>query len=646
MRAIRFEGSAGERLQQARSLEWLETNGIGGFASSTVAGLNARRYHGLLTAAVHPPVGRMVLLSKLEETLCVGGQTFHLSVNQYPGVLHPQGHQHLQEFRLDPFPTWVYEAGGVSLEKRLYMLQGENTTVIEYELRETRPDCVLVVRPLTAFRDFHALTHANSALMPNLDFTPGVIAFTPYRGVPTLFLGHDADRIASTGFWYYRFQYEMERDRGFDFEEDLFNPLEFEFHLHSRTRATIVSSTAPRVVSEVSRPKRSEPDTDLIPALKKAADSYIVQRERGQSIIAGYPWFADWGRDTMIALPGLALATGRHDTARKLLLTYAGTIDHGMLPNRFPDAGGAPEYNTVDAALWFFEAVRAYLEHTSDYTFVREHLYMKLLDIIEAYRRGTRHAIRAEPDGLLYCGERGVQLTWMDAKIGGWVVTPRTGMPVEIQALWYNAHRTLEDICLRFGCADRAATLGRLAGRLKDSFLQRFWNSDAGCLYDVLEGEIRDGSMRPNQIFAVSLRHSMLSPDQGRQVVEAVERELLTPLGLRSLSPRDRRYRGRYEGGAWDRDAAYHQGTVWPWLMGPFVSAYLKVHNKSEDARARVTEWLGPFRTHLMEAGLGHISEIADGDPPHTPRGCFAQAWSVAEILRAAIENQTRSGVV
>jgi predicted glycogen debranching enzyme len=357
------------------------------------------------------------------------------------------------------------------------------------------------------------------------------------------------------------------------------------------------------------------------------------------SVIAGYHWFADWGRDTMIALPGLALATGRPEIAKNILEAFAASADQGMLPNRFPDDGETPEYNTVDATLWLFEAVRSYLQYTGDFQFIRRRLYPKLKEIVDWHLRGTRYGIRMDDDSLLSCGEPSVQLTWMDAKIGDWVVTPRTGKPVEIQALWYNALRILGELAHEFGDSGPEAFLRELAAQTRESFVAKFWNSDAGCLFDVINGEERDGTIRPNQILAVSLHHRMLSPDKEKHVVEIVEQELLTPLGLRSLSPRDPNYHAHYEGGVRDRDSAYHQGTVWPWLMGPFISAYVKVHDRSEAARAQAASWLRPFEAHLMTAGLGQISEIADAEPPHTPHGCIAQAWSVAELLGAAVED-------
>lgn len=652
---IQIPSSICADLDQASTREWLETNGLGGFASSTITGLNTRRYHGLLCAATKPPVGRLMLLSKVEETLIVDGRRYDLSVNQYPGAVHPHGHQHLCEFRLDPFPVFLYQVDGLELEKRLFLVHGENTVVIEYELRaldrDGLPACELELRPLLAFRDYHSTTHRNEAIQHGFDSAAGLVSLTPYSGLPSLFLAHDAVEVESAGYWYNQFEYKVERERGLDFHEDLFNPLTLRYTFDRRARATLIASTGPRDASAAPQLRQDElarraaivaavPSSQpLVRQLVAAADQFIVQRGSLSTVIAGYPWFADWGRDTMIALPGLTLHTGRMETARQILQAFAESVDQGMLPNRFPDAGEAPEYNTVDATLWFFEAIRAYLSATGDYTFVRDSLFSTLKDIINAHLRGTRYGIRVEDDGLLHCGEPGVQLTWMDAKIGDWVVTPRTGKPVEIQALWYNALCIMEDLSHRFGDLGAELFLRKLAQHARSSFHEAFWNDEAGCLYDVVTASGNDAAIRPNQIFAVSLHYSILSPSRARQVVRTVHRDLLTPLGLRSLSPRDPAYRPRYEGGVYERDSAYHQGTVWPWLLGPFISAYVRVNGGRPEARAEAASWLEPVCAHLREACLGQISEIADANDPHSPRGCPAQAWSVAEILRAAIDD-------
>jgi predicted glycogen debranching enzyme len=359
-------------------------------------------------------------------------------------------------------------------------------------------------------------------------------------------------------------------------------------------------------------------DATFAKSLTWAADQFLVRRGGERTIIAGYPWFTDWGRDTMITLPGLTLSTGRPDAARSILRTFARCANQGMLPNRFPDEGETPEYNTADATLWFFEAARAYRAHTDDLEFIRKELYDVLAGIVSWHEQGTRYGIRVDDDGLLLADEDGVQLTWMDAQVGDWVVTPRQGKAVEIQALWYNALRTMEEA--------------------KASFAKLFWNAEAGCLYDTVDGDSRSASIRPNQIFAVSLFHTMVSRERAVRIVEVVERHLLTPFGLRSLAPSDPQYRGRYEGGPQTRDTAYRQGTVWSWLMGPFVIAYLRVHGRSAESRVQVAGWLWTSQSFMDDEGTGQLPEVFDGDSPHRAGGCIAQAWSVAELLRICEE--------
>lgn len=641
---LQFDAMTCQDLEQSSRLEWLETNGLGGFASGTVSGIHTRRYHGLLTSALHPPVGRVLLVAKFEDTLVIGGHRIELSANLYEGAVHPEGYQYLREFRLDPFPTWRYEIGDVSVEKRVFMVHGQDATIIEYEVHGLCKNCHLEVRPLVAYRDYHATTHANPALNPQFEWEEeGIVSVQPYSCLPRVFFAADFRSCEPTGYWYKRFEYAEEKARGLDAHEDLFQPFVLHFDLaHSPKAVVIVSreaipaheATGLRERERLRRAglrRRAPVAAPFVEDLMEAADQFIVRRGEGHTIIAGYPWFGDWGRDTMIALPGLTLATGRYDVARDILSVFAGALNEGMLPNRFPDSGERPEYNTADATLWLFEATRAYLQYTGDVATVRERLYPRLVEAMDWHLRGTRYGIRMEEDGLLHAGEPGVQLTWMDAKIGDWVVTPRIGKPVEIQALWYNALRTLAALARQFGDGARADALTALAEKTQRSFVEQFWDRERGYLLD----NMGDASIRPNQIFAVSLPYTMLDEEQARAVVETVERHLLTPLGLRSLSPGDPAYRGRYEGGVMERDSAYHQGPVWLWLMGPFVSAYARVYPGS----ARVAELVNGMRPHLREAGVGQMSEIADGDAPFTPRGCFAQAWSVAEALRVAVDH-------
>ena len=650
---IQFNQEIINNLHAATSREWLETNGLGGFSSSTIIGLNTRRYHGLLTAATKPPVGRIVMLSKLEETLVIDGRRYELSANQYPGTVHPQGFRQQTGFRLDPFPVFTYEVNGLSLEKSVFMVQGQNTVVIQYELqaKQTKVDSIkLEIRPLIAFRDYHSTTHENSALNSHVNTEDGLTTVAPYADLPTLHFAHDNCEVDRNGFWCRNFEYAVERERGLDFVEDLFSPFSATFDFSAQPAAQIVASTERHDVRSADSFRNAEitrraeihgslPNQDqLVRSLLSAADQFIVARGAQKTVIAGYHWFSDWGRDTMIALPGLTLATGRPEIAKSVLLAFCQYVDRGMLPNRFPDAGETPEYNTVDATLWFFEAVRALLQYTDDYEFVRTNLYSVLADIISWHVRGTRYNIHVDADGLLVSGEPGVQLTWMDAKVGDWVVTPRQGKPVEIQALWYNALRVMQNLAKKFGEKEFEKQYQEMADRAHKSFNEKFWNKAEGCLYDLVDGDNRDGSIRPNQIIAVSLANSMVAKPKARSVIHVVERELLTPRGLRTLSPDHPNYRGRCEGNPLSRDGACHQGTVWPWLMGPYMTAYVKTFGQNAGRRV-ATEWLKNFEQHLHEACAGQVSEIFDGDAPHTPRGCVAQAWSVAELLRAASED-------
>jgi predicted glycogen debranching enzyme len=661
---IEFDRPVCGDLGETCSREWLETNGIGGFACSTIAGLNTRRYHALLTAATRPPVGRVVLLSKLEETLVLGERRFELSVNRYAGgvqhmgVIHPHGYEYLASFRLDPFPRFRYRCGDLQLEKTVFLVHGENTVVIQYELLGDGRSraCALEIRPLIAFRDYHGLTHANDAICRDVANRTGLAVITPYPDLPSLYLAHNAQCLDPSGFWCLNFEYEREKERGLDAIEDLYSPFLLRFDLAENSHATMIASTAEHAVVEAQRLQEQEiqrragilrralPEDAVARLLTAAADQFMVARGDQTSVIAGYPWFGDWGRDTMIALPGLTLVTGRFEEARNILRAFAGNIDHGMLPNRFPDWGETPEYNTADATLWMFHAVHELLRYTGDYDFVRAELYQPLAGIIAWHERGTRYGIHLDSDGLLHAGGPGTQLTWMDAKVmdanvGDWVVTPREGKAVEIQALWYNALCVMARLSLVFNKYAESSHYTSLAERARASFAQAFWNESAGSLHDVVSADGPDSSIRPNQIFAVSLPYPLLSNDQALRVVEVVEWELLTPFGLRTLSPRDPRYCGRYEGDPRSRDGAYHQGTVWPWLLGPFLSAYVKVHGRTEEARRRADQFLEPLRAHLWEAGLGQISEVFDGDAPHRAGGCFAQAWSVAEVLRTYMED-------
>ncbi|CAN5468340.1 amylo-alpha-1,6-glucosidase [soil metagenome] len=632
----------------ASSREWLETNGIGGYASSTISSANTRRYHGLLVAATRPPLGRMVMLSKFEETLIIDGVRFEISCNQYPSKVHPAGYEYLTGFCLNPFPKWSFVVNAIEIERSIFMIHGENSTVCQWKIKNraeiSKSKIEIELKPLLAFRDHHHLRHEDAAFGHEFTTEEHLVSISPYADMPTLYLGHNANVVEKQGYWYRDFEYAIDHERGFDFREDLFQPFSLRFDLAED--AVVIISTEPKDIRDVSVyetveiSRREDLITtsgavdDLTKALVAAADQFIVARGSGKTVIAGYHWFSDWGRDTMIALSGLTLSTGRPEVAESILTEFSKHISEGMLPNRFPDAGETPEYNTVDATLWFFEAIRAYGEKTGDYELIRERFFGKLVDIIDWHIKGTRYRIHVDTDGLLYSGEPGVQLTWMDAKVGDWVVTPRTGKAVEIQALWYNALCVMTDLAGRFEDTDKQTKFHEMAEIARESFNGQFWNAVDDCLFDVVSGDLKDSSVRPNQIFAVSLSNIMLEPAKASRVVDKVEAELLTPYGLRSLSPEDPAYAPIYIGSPLQRDGSYHQGTVWGWLIGPFVEAYRKVHSKDVKADDRVDEILAGFKTHLTEAMVGQVSEIFDGASPHLPRGAAAQAWSVAELLR------------
>ena len=644
---IFFDRNTCSDFEKAVKKEWIETNGIGGYASSTILGVNTRGYHGLLIAATRPPLGRVLLLSKIEETLVIGDRRYEISCNQYSGAIHPEGYRYLQSFRLDPFPVFKYAVEDVIVEKSVFMIHGENATVISYRIIKSPETVILELRPLVACRDFHERIHENDDMDIQRENNHLSIA---HNGAKLFMSTSRAGELCMAGHWYRDFEYRMESYRGQDSHEDLYNPGCFRFALSEGEKVSLVASADE--LSTIGEPKLrgyipgAEAKPRYLRILMNAADQFLVRRGDDNlfSIIAGYHWFGDWGRDTMIALPGLTLVTGKYDVAKGILKTFARYCDRGMIPNRFPEAGEKPDYNTVDASLWFIHAVKKYLDYTADLNFIETDIFHDLTQIIQHYMDGTRYNIHTDADGLIYAGEPGTQLTWMDAKIGDLVVTPRCGKAVEINALWYNALRIVEEISLKLGKSEWAEECSDASKKTKRSFNQTFWNEADNCLYDYVDGDHRDAAIRPNQIFAISLPYRLLTHDREKAVLEVVQRELLTPFGLRSLSPGHKDYIGHYGDDAYSRDLSYHQGTVWTWLLGPFVTAYVNVNGRSKEARKFAKSLLFEFlRNHLRDAGLGTISEIFDGDPPHHPRGCIAQAWSVAEILRAYVED-TKDG--
>lgn len=657
MELLQLGRGAWGSFEAGASLEWLETNGIGGWAYGTVANANTRFYHGLLAAALNPPTGRHMLLARLEEQLQVGDQRYHLYANRWAtGHVEAEGLSYLHSFALAPFPTWTYVAGDVLLTKQIFMQHGANRTLVRYRLQRMggKGPVSLILSPLATCRSIHAVQLQTEWPFGVQQHSPDAVTIQAYPGAPCLHLAAGGALWRPVGEWVTGLYLPYEELRGEATREDLYLPGRFVWELTGDDDLTFVASDSPigpidgaaLQESELRRRAGLLQQAGVADATSQtlvlAADQFVVQRASTstRSVIAGYPWFTDWGRDTMIALPGLTLATRRYDLARELLQTFAAYEQDGLIPNCFPEEGGEPLYNTADASLWFFEAAWLYLKESGDERFVREQLYPVLTRIAQAHLQGTHFDIRVTGEGLLRCGNPHVQVTWMDAKVGDWVVTPRDGYPVEIQALWHNALQVLAALAGRWGESTAAATWAEAAARVQAGF-DRFWNAQDGCCYDLIKADGRaDPAIRPNQLFAITLSHPLLTGARARQAVQTVYRELWTPYGLRSLSPRDPAYRGRYLGSRRERDSAYHQGTVWAWLAGPFVRAFLATHSRSPANLAHARGLLEPLRAHLQEFGLGSVAENFDGDPPHLPRACVAQAWSVAELLRAWREVQ------
>jgi predicted glycogen debranching enzyme len=632
--------------------EWLEADGFGGFASGTVGMLRTRRYHALLLSATRAPGGRVVLVNGVEAWLEANGKRYPLSMQRYvPDLIHPDLTASLVTFDTAPWPTWRMQLDThLVLTADVFVSKATGETVLRWRLEgvgnkaEAIP-LTLNVRPLLSGRDYHALHHESAAF--NFDAQTSddrtSVNWQPYGDLPVI-------RCATNGVythapdWYRNFCYVRERERGLDFSEDLATPGVFAFNLADGEAVMILSASltasgtqtpdampAAAHATELARIEQQRRDA-LGSRLQRSADAYVVGRNEGRTILAGFPWFTDWGRDTFIAMRGLLIASGRLEDAEAILLEWSGTLSEGMLPNRFPDYGDTPEYNSVDASLWFIVAVHDYLATHHASVATQQRLQQACESILTGYTKGTRFNIQASADdGLLSAGIPGVQLTWMDAKVGDWVVTPRIGKPVEVQALWINALR----IAAMWNSQWQPA-----ADRALQAFHERFIDPATQGLFDNVDvdhvkGAI-DRSIRPNQIFAIGgLPFPLLQGAAARAVLAQVEAQLLTPLGLRTLAPSDPAYRGHYGGPPLERDGAYHQGTAWPWLLGPFVEAWLRIHGDEADARMQAkTRFLDPLYAHLDHAGLDHLSEIADGDAPHAPAGTPFQAWSLGELLR------------
>jgi predicted glycogen debranching enzyme len=663
--AISFGPEICNDLVAGEQREWLVTNGIGGFASGTVAGSATRRYHGLLVAALNPPGGRTFLAGGVDEVVIVDTQTYSLATHRWAsGTVAPQGYLYLRDVHLDGvIPVWTFQIGAARIEKCIWMRDGENTTYIQYTLLESSSPVALELKALVNYRDFHAATHAGDWRM-RVDPVESGVCVTAFEGATPFYVKCAEAACESRHIWYRDFLFPREGERGLEDREDQLYAARFAAELKIGQPLTIVFSTEKdadldgaaarkqemerqsRILSQASGLVQSSPDAatpSWVSQLILAADQFVAKRPlpeqpAGRTVIAGYHWFSDWGRDTMIALPGLALVTGRADIAKQILLAFSRLVDGGMLPNTFPDAGGTPEYNTIDATLWYFEATRQYFAATQDSSTLKK-LFAVLTKIVSAHASGTRYNIHVDPDdGLLYGGGPGVQLTWMDAKIGDWVVTPRTGKPVEINALWINALESMMQFASVLGTS--AEVYAKLLEKAKPNF-GKFWNAERNCCFDVLDspGVRNDSTIRPNQIFAVSLNAELLPAERQKAVVDVCASQLLTPFGLRSLAPHEPAYTGVCSGGPRQRDAAYHQGTVWGWLLGPFALAHYRVYKDRNAAR----QLLEPLSGSIDSYGLGTLAEIFDGDAPHHPRGCIAQAWTVGELLRAWKELQSPS---
>lgn len=634
--------------------EWLVTNGLGGFACGTAAGALTRRYHGLLIAAL-PGIGRTLLVSKAEEIIRYAGCDYALGANRWAtGMVEPQGFRFMEQFHLaGSIPVWRFACADAVFEKRVWMQDGANTSFIRYDLVHASGPAELEVKILVNYRDIHTTTRAGE-WKTSVTPVPQGLCVVPREGATPIYLLSDVANAEARREWYRDYALPAERDRGLDDHEDHLlagvftarlspgGSVAFAFGTDSAPplgdRAALSAREAldQRLLENwiAAHPRASLEAPHWIWQFVLAAAQFLVRRHTSDgrerwSIVAGYPWFGEWGRDTMIALPGLALETGRADVARSMLSESPRFAQQGLFPNTFSEQGEPAAYNTVDAMLWYVHALQQYAVQTSDLSVVRE-VFDSLACAIDWYVRGTRYGIHADSsDGLLHAGEPGMQVTWMDAKVGDWVITPRIGKPVEVNALWFNALQAMARFASELG--KPAEEYKRLAERVKKAF-GRFWNADKDCCFDVIDGPNgNDASLRPNQIFAVSLAESPLSADQRKRVVDICALRLVTPSGLRSLDAEDANYVGHYGGPQAERDAAYHQGTVWAWLLGPFVLAHLRVYGDP----GRAFAFLEPMAHHLSAAGLGSVSEIFDGEAPFVPRGAFAQAWSVAEILRA-----------
>lgn len=654
---MEFDKSCWGTYEEGIKKEWLLTNGIGGYASSTLIGANTRRYHGLLIAALKPPAQRILVLSKLDESITVDGETYNIYSHEALGGVM-EGFRHLDKVAVGSVPCFTFRVKDVEIEKKVCMVYGENTVIVYYHIKNGGSRIEFRTTPLLNFRDHHFNT-SKGGITFDCSIKGRTLTAKPGWWDGKITIKADTGKFYSLNdCWFIGMDYAAERERGLNPVDDHFIPGYFEVKLkpHEELAFSVICTVEKRLPADTDEAIRGEEQRvrrvisaagysdEFARTLVAAADKFIVYRQstKAKTIIAGYPWFTDWGRDAMIALPGLTLLAGRVRDAEDILKTFAKHVCEGLIPNVFPDGDGTPAYNTVDAGLWFFEAVSKYLYCTGNLKFIRDNLYGCLKQIIDGYRRGTWYNIKMDEDFLIKAGDEGTQLTWMDAKVGDWVVTPRHGKAVEINALWYNS---LKIMAYLSGVLQGDGSMYEaLAENVRCSFEAAFWNDEKQCLFDVVGDGFRDGKVRPNQLFALSLSYPVLCGEKARKVIDRVMEELYTPYGLRSLSINDPGYRGTYTGGQEQRDGAYHQGTVWAWLIGPFVTAYRRVNGYSPESLKMAEGFIAPFKEHLRDACIGSISEIFDGNAPHSPKGCFAQAWSVAEVLRTYVEDVLNYG--
>lgn len=634
--------------------EWLLTSGTGSYSSSTILGVNTRRYHGLLIASTRPPLGRVSMLAGLGETLTVDGEFFELFNWEFDGIIHPSGYEYLRSVAVGQAVTMSYEIDEVRLEKTISFIPGTDVLTVRYRIRNADGAWKLSLRPFVSLRDFHSLRQYFVEDQITVTSNGGQILLKDrLTDAPGLCLGLGGGKFVGSPGWWYKFRYRKEAERGQDYLEDLFVPGAFVVSGQGSGEVVLTAglegqshpdlSETGRISEEVE--KRTEVPIEMAEAdqrvgrLVRAAESFLAGRRAADgreaaTILAGFHWFGDWGRDAFIALPGLLLTTGRFAEARKVFETFIGAISEGMIPNCFDDYDREPAYNSVDASLWFVHAAELYMAATDDSSAWRGLLRPAVCQILDCYEIGTRFGIHADENGLIVCGDEQTQLTWMDSQHDGQCFTPRPGAAVEVNALWYSVLVRTAD---RLAAEDpqRAKRYSALAKKVKRAFRTIFWNDKDGYLYDYIWQGRGNKDIRPNQILAVSLPCSPLSHMRQKSVVQVVREKLLTPFGLRSLNQGNPQYRCCCAGDRASRDSAYHQGTVWSWLIGPFVEAHLKVHNFSKRSRQEAQEMIEPLLEHMEQAGVGFVSEIFDGDSPHRPRGCIAQAWSVGELLRA-----------